>query len=204
MKCLGQMRKFFSIGIISALSNALRSRSFVLIPFRAIRVSISGNAMSGGGRLTIGSTWPGVPRQRGYFTIQKRGRCVVEGSFSIHSGCKIYVGEGACLTLGAGYANANLKITCSKRIYIGAGVAIADNVLIQDGDHHEISGGRGSILPIKIGDNTWIGANVIILKGVTIGKGAVVGAGSVVTRDVPDETLVAGNPARVIRSVKWS
>ncbi|MCB0501083.1 MAG: acyltransferase [Bacteroidetes bacterium] len=53
--------------------------------------------------------------------------------------------------------------------------------------------------PIVIKDKAWIGFNVIILKGVTIGEGAIVAAGSVITKDVPDFTIVAGNPARVIK-----
>ncbi|WP_395074215.1 acyltransferase [Flavobacterium sp.] len=54
---------------------------------------------------------------------------------------------------------------------------------------------------IKIKNKAWIGFNSIILKGVTIGEGAIVGAGSVVTKDVPDWTIVAGNPARIIREI---
>ena len=56
--------------------------------------------------------------------------------------------------------------------------------------------------PIKICDDAWIGMNVIILKGVTIGEGAVVGAGSVVTKDVPAWTVVAGNPAKVVKVLR--
>ncbi|MCB0501084.1 MAG: hypothetical protein KDD32_00210 [Bacteroidetes bacterium] len=52
-----------------------------------------------------------------------------------------------------------------------------------------------------IKDKAWIGFNVIILKGVTIGEGAVVGAGSVVTKDVPDYTIVVGNPAKLIKKL---
>lgn len=55
--------------------------------------------------------------------------------------------------------------------------------------------------PIRIEDDVWIGMNCIILNGVTIGRGAVVGAGSVVTHDVPAWTLVAGNPAKIIRQL---
>jgi acetyltransferase-like isoleucine patch superfamily enzyme len=55
--------------------------------------------------------------------------------------------------------------------------------------------------PIRICRGAWIGARSIILKGVTIGEGAIVGAGSVVTRDVPAFTIVAGNPARILREL---
>ena len=58
--------------------------------------------------------------------------------------------------------------------------------------------------PIIIGDHVWIGKNALILKGVTIGNGAIVAAGSVVVKDVSAKTLVAGNPAKVIKdNVEW-
>lgn len=57
------------------------------------------------------------------------------------------------------------------------------------------------IAPVHIKSKAWIGFNALVLKGVTIGEGAVVGAGAVITRDVPDWTVVAGNPARVIKEI---
>lgn len=55
--------------------------------------------------------------------------------------------------------------------------------------------------PINIGDNCWISANVVITGGVTIGEGCVIGAGSVVTKDIPANSLAAGNPCKVIREI---
>lgn len=55
--------------------------------------------------------------------------------------------------------------------------------------------------PVKLSKGCWLGARAIILKGVTIGKGSIVGAGSIVTKDVPDWTIVAGNPAKIIREI---
>ena len=59
--------------------------------------------------------------------------------------------------------------------------------------------GKRIFRPIRVGNGVWIGAGAMILGGVTIGNGAVIGAGSVVTKDVPDDTLYAGDPARLIR-----
>jgi acetyltransferase-like isoleucine patch superfamily enzyme len=55
---------------------------------------------------------------------------------------------------------------------------------------------------IRVGEDCWIGGNAMLLPGVTIGRGCVVGAGSVVTKNVPDFTIVAGNPARIVRKIE--
>ncbi|HCJ91322.1 MAG: hypothetical protein I3I94_01775 [Acidaminococcaceae bacterium] len=60
----------------------------------------------------------------------------------------------------------------------------------------------GIAKPVRIGDDVWVGGNVTILPGVTIGSNVVVAAGAVVTHDVPDNSLVAGVPARVIRKLE--
>jgi acetyltransferase-like isoleucine patch superfamily enzyme len=77
-------------------------------------------------------------------------------------------------------------------------------VLIMDTDFHRVDGRPSGDAAVSIGNRVWIGVGAKILKGVTVGDGAIVAAGSVVTRDVPAATLVAGNPARVIREqVSW-
>ena len=95
---------------------------------------------------------------------------------------------------------------------------MAQEVLILDSDNHNIGYSirkndladwkRGyhdwsttKRAPVKISRGAWLGARCIILKGVTVGEGAVVGAGAVVTRDVPPWTVVAGNPAMIIRQI---
>ena len=56
--------------------------------------------------------------------------------------------------------------------------------------------------PIKIGKNCWLGGSVVVLPGVTIGDGCVIGAGAVVTKDIPENSLAVGNPAKVIRTIE--
>jgi acetyltransferase-like isoleucine patch superfamily enzyme len=136
--------------------------------------------------------------------IRKGASCDVAGFFRFYSGCNVGVAAGARLSLGSGYSSGNLTLSCFSSISIGDGVAIAENVLIRDSDTHELSGSRGTTLPIVIGNHVWIGVGAIILKGVAIGDGAVIGAGSVVTKDVPPGLLVAGSPARPVRQVTWT
>ncbi|WP_238555186.1 DapH/DapD/GlmU-related protein [Chryseobacterium sp. P1-3] len=55
--------------------------------------------------------------------------------------------------------------------------------------------------PIKVGDNVWLGGNVVVLPGVSIGNNSVIGAGSVVTKDIPDNVVAVGNPCTVVKSI---
>lgn len=101
-----------------------------------------------------------------------------------------------------------VTIVLAERVEIGDRVLVGANSTITDTDFHplhpaerrrDILAGRQAAVIIR--DDVFIGMNCLILKGVTLGEGSVVGAGSVVTRDVPPGVIVAGNPARVVRSL---
>ncbi len=139
--------------------------------------------------------------------MKKNSKIIVKNGFKIYSNSRVDVAKNAVLRLGSGYIGNNLLLICRKQITIGNNVAIADNVTLRDSDEHTIYyDGKKNIEtePIVIGDNVWIGMRVIILKGVHIGNGSVVAAGSVVTKSVPENCLVGGVPARIIkRNVFW-
>ena len=99
------------------------------------------------------------------------------------------------------YANFNLTLVDDGEIYIGDRVMIGPNVTIATANHPINAELRGRGLQynrdVQIGDNTWIGANTVIVPGVRIGKNCVIGAGSVVTKDIPANVVAYGNPCRV-------
>jgi acetyltransferase-like isoleucine patch superfamily enzyme len=129
-------------------------------------------------------------------------------------------GHGGRITIGEFcFIGEQARIWSAKEITLGDRVLISHNVNIFDNDTHPVNsqarheqfkqiittGQPKSIdlreRPVIIADDVLIGCNSIILSGVLVGKGAIVGAGSVVTRDVPPYTIVAGNPAKVIREI---
>ncbi len=150
---------------------------------------------------------------------------------SVGSGVRLAVGRGSILEgvvaadrpeafveIGDDTFIGNSLIVCASNVRIGSNVLISWGCTIVDHHSHVVEWeGRKNdvrkwhagtkdwtgvkIAPVTIEDKAWIGFNSIILAGVTIGQGAVVGAGSVVTKDVAPYTIVAGNPARLIREI---
>ena len=103
------------------------------------------------------------------------------------------------------FANTNMVILDEARVTFGNNVFIGPNCSFYTPCHpidvKSRNAGKQWSLPIKVGDNVWLGGNVTVCPGVTIGRGSVIGAGSVVTTDIPDNVLAAGNPCRVIKEI---
>lgn len=103
------------------------------------------------------------------------------------------------------FANHNLTVLDCAMVSIGNNVFIANNVTLTTAGHPIDTERRNKGLeyawPIRIGNNVWIGAGVLVLPGITIGSNVVIGSGAVVTRDIPDNVVAVGNPCRVMRSI---
>ena len=124
----------------------------------------------------------------------------VDESFGLfppfHTDCgkNIHIGKHVFINMGC-------KFQDQGGIFIGDGALIGHNVVLATLNHAMSPNHRGTMIPapIHIGKNVWIGSNATVLPGVTIGDGAIVAAGAVVTKDVPENTIVGGVPARGMR-----
>jgi len=116
---------------------------------------------------------------------------------------RIRIGAGSFLNLGT-------MVAAVELVEIGANCMLANGCFVSDGAHRFDDPqtpvpwqGFTTKGPTRIGENVWLGANVVVTSGVTIGERAVVGANSVVTTDIPPRTIAAGAPARVIREIEY-
>lgn len=120
--------------------------------------------------------------------------------------------ESLCLLLGDNVnVGHNVRVQCARKIAIGNNVLIGSRVTIIDNSHGCYKGEKQDApvippnervlwtAPIVIGDNVWIGDGAIVQAGVSVGNGSIIGANSVVTKDVPENCIVGGVPARVIK-----
>jgi acetyltransferase-like isoleucine patch superfamily enzyme len=151
--------------------------------------------------------------------VRYRSGCRLEiGQGSIVEGDIVCERDGACIAIGRNTFIGSSLLASATRIEIGDDVLISWGCNIVDHNSHAVGWKQRSqdvrdwyhntkdwthvlVKPVKIGNKCWLGLNVIVLKGVEIGEGAVVAAGSIVTKNVPSWTVVAGNPARVIREI---
>jgi len=122
----------------------------------------------------------------------------IEPPFRCDYGYNISVGKNF-------YSNYNCTILDCAPVTIGDNVMFAPNVSIFTAGHpihfEKRNSGIEYAFPVSIGDNVWIGGNVVINPGISIGKNTVIGSGSVVTKDIPDNVIAAGNPCKIIRQI---
>jgi acetyltransferase-like isoleucine patch superfamily enzyme len=152
--------------------------------------------------------------------LSKKPHAVVFGEHvSVYAGCSFAIQKNGHCTVG-NFTLLNGAIVMSEELVeIGSHCLISWGVGIADSDFHPLEPAQRLIdsqalapffkdrpprpklktAPVRIGDNVWIGMNAVILKGVTIGDNSVVAAGAVVTKSVPPNTIVAGNPAIEVR-----
>jgi maltose O-acetyltransferase len=124
-------------------------------------------------------------------------RLYIEPPFHCDYGYNIYSGENV-------YFNVNCVVLDAMKVTIGDHVFFGPSVQIYTATHPLDAIERRKVefsKPVSIGNDCWIGGNSVILPGVTIGNGCVIGAGSVVTKNIPDNSLAVGNPAKVIREL---
>jgi len=198
------------VSVIRTLYFSARFHGRIIVMRRA-RIRLARGAkisVAPGSRLMLGLNMnhaTGVPCS---LRLRSNARLTVHGNAEIFHGTLVLVSDNAHLEMGHNsYINFNSTVICYDHIIIGSDCAISWNTNMLDGNAHELVVGevaRARTRPVVIGDKVWIGTGAIILSGVTVGDGAVVAAGSVVTADVPGQTVVAGNPARVVREqVTW-
>ncbi len=123
----------------------------------------------------------------------------IEKTFNCDNGKNIFIGDNFI-------GNYNLTILDVKEVYIGNDVMIGPNTTITTVGHPINPNGRRKRLAqaseVRIGNDVWIGANVCILPGVTIGNNVIIGAGAVVNRDIEDNSMAVGVPARIIKEIE--
>jgi acetyltransferase-like isoleucine patch superfamily enzyme len=121
--------------------------------------------------------------------------------------CFISVGRAGSVKIGRDCGFSGTVISASKEIRIGDRVLFGANCTLMDTDHHPLDaadrarGVESGAVAIDIGDDVWLGMNVVVLKGVRIGNRTVVAANSIVTRSLPSGVLAGGVPARQIKSI---
>jgi len=146
----------------------------------------------GSGRITLGNN------------VKLSGRIHVIFSNKICNEPELTIGDNTFL-------GHNTSFMIAKSVKIGNDCLFASGICIFDNDGHPIDHRKrkdnmppdeNQVKPVEIGNNAWIGTNAYIMKGVHIGDRSIIGAGAVVIKDVPEDCIVGGNPAQIIKNLK--
>lgn len=138
------------------------------------------------------------------------GRLEIGAGALLEPGVWLTAPDQARIRIGAGtFLNIGVMVASLQLVEIGAHCMLANGCVVTDANHRFDDPdlpitwqGFTTKGPTRIGDNVWLGANVVVTSGVTIGEHCVVGANSVVTKDLPPWSIAAGAPARVVKAVE--
>jgi acetyltransferase-like isoleucine patch superfamily enzyme len=139
------------------------------------------------------------------------GRLEVGAQVMFEPDVWITMGESGRVRIGEGtFLNVGVMVAAYELVEIGAHCMLANGCFVTDANHRFDDPvrpvpwqGFDSKGPTRIGDNVWLGANVVVTSGVTIGERSVIGANSVVTQDIPAFSVAAGAPAKVLRTITY-
>ncbi|MNY21902.1 putative acetyltransferase [compost metagenome] len=130
--------------------------------------------------------------------IEVKGDFLIEQPFMCDYGYNIEIGKNF-------YSNHNLIILDAAKVTFGENVFVAPNCSFYTAGHPvnfaERNEGLEYAHPITVGNNVWIGGNVVVLPGVAIGDNSIIGAGSVVNKSIPENVIAVGNPCKVVKTI---
>jgi acetyltransferase-like isoleucine patch superfamily enzyme len=190
---------------MSAIGQAVRS------PLRAQRVALE---LVRGWLCRLGCRLRGVRFEAGK-NLRIAGKLVIRGPGTVRFGRNVRVdmtvtpwtySDDAVIEVGDDAYLNGVSFGCQQRISVGHRAILA-RCFIMDTDFHSTAINRHDpaapvrVMPIQIGDNVWIGAAAALLPGTTIGTNSVVGYGAVCSGQLPENSIIAGNPARVVRTI---
>nr|WP_202885693.1 acyltransferase [Kribbella sandramycini] len=152
------------------------------------------------------------PLQGNVLAALRDGRLEIGAHAHLEPNVWITVGDDAKVRIGAGtFLNIAVMVAALDEVEIGAHCMLANGCFVTDSNHRFDDPDRPvpwqgftSKGPTRIGDNVWLGANVVVTSGVTIGERCVIGANSVVTHDIPPYSIAAGAPAKVLRTITYA
>lgn len=154
--------------------------------------------------------------RRPFYLRGDKKRLQLGKGFMSGRGCRIEIFGNGKICFGTGaHIGDYVHIAASEEVKIGMNCLFASKIFISDTSHGSYEGSDcPPTLPpderplvsskVEIGDNVWLGDNVVVLPGVSIGNGCVVGANSTVTKDIPRNTIVAGSPAKLIKEYDFA